>query len=77
MDVKNVRRPLTDTTMPRESLVHPVESKMHTRSEIKNMTSDSQTEEDRNKKINGPSNVKLMQIETNYKGKHCYVSNYM
>ncbi|XP_018056964.1 PREDICTED: probable serine/threonine-protein kinase mps1 [Atta colombica] len=67
MDVKNVRRPLTDTTVPRESLVHSVESKMHTRSEIKSMTSDSQTQEDRNKKTNGPSNVKLMQIETNYK----------
>ncbi|KAG5322202.1 TTK kinase, partial [Pseudoatta argentina] len=69
MDVKNVRRPLTDTTMPRESLVHPVESKMlmHTRSEVKSMTSDSQTQEDRNRKTNRLSNVKLMQTETNYK----------
>ncbi|EGI70207.1 Dual specificity protein kinase Ttk [Acromyrmex echinatior] len=69
MDVKNVRRPLTDTTVPRESLVHPVESKMlmHTRSEVKNMISDSQTQEDRNRKTNRLSNVKLMQTETNYK----------
>ncbi|KAG5326549.1 TTK kinase, partial [Acromyrmex heyeri] len=69
MDVKNVRRPLTDTTVPRESLVHPVESKMlmHTRSEVKSMTSDSQTQEDRNRKTNRLSNVKLMQTETNYK----------
>ncbi|KYN14118.1 PREDICTED: probable serine/threonine-protein kinase mps1 [Trachymyrmex cornetzi] len=69
MDVKNVRRPLTDTTVPRESLVHPVESKMlmHTRAEVKSMTSESQTQEDRNRKTIGPLNVKLMQTETNYK----------
>lgn len=66
--------------MPRESLVYPVESKplMHTHSEVKSMTSESQTHEDRNRKTIGLSNVKLMQTETNYdKGKHCYVSNYV
>ncbi|XP_018392994.1 PREDICTED: serine/threonine-protein kinase mph1 [Cyphomyrmex costatus] len=71
MDVKNVRRPLTDTTLipQRERLVHSVESKpliLHTRSEVKSMTSESQLQEDRNRKTVGLSDVKLMQTKTNY-----------
>jgi len=76
-----MRRPLTDTTlMHAESLVHPVESKLllHTRAETKSVTSESQAQEDRNKKMAGLSDVKLTQIETNYNnGKHYNASNYV
>ncbi|XP_028050394.1 probable serine/threonine-protein kinase mps1 isoform X2 [Monomorium pharaonis] len=70
MDIKNTRRPLTDATLTHsDSLTHPLESKplsLHTRSEVKSVTSESQ-QEDRNRKITvGLSDVKLMQTQTNY-----------
>ncbi|XP_011708168.1 PREDICTED: serine/threonine-protein kinase MPS1 [Wasmannia auropunctata] len=69
VDAKNVRRPLTDSTLHGESSAHPVESKpllLHTRSEAKNIKSESQPQEERSRKTIGLSDVKLMQTETSH-----------
>lgn len=77
-----MRRPLTDATlMHNDSLGHPLESKpllLHTRAEAKNIASESQSEEDKNRKTVGLSDMKLIQTETNYNnGKHYSASNYL
>lgn len=81
MDVKNIRRPLTNTMlMHGESLAHPVESKplLHTRPEAKSITSETQPQEDKSRKMVGLPDVKLMQTETNYdNGKYYSASNYI
>lgn len=78
MDVKNMRRPLTNATlMHSDSLAHPLESKpllLPTRVETKSVTSESQSQENKNKTV-GLSDVKLMQTETNDNGKHYKASN--
>lgn len=77
-DVKNMRRPLTDTTfMHSDSLAHPLESKpllLSTRVETKSDTSESQSQENKNKTI-GLADVKLKQTEPNDNGKHYKISN--
>nr|XP_012231730.1 PREDICTED: LOW QUALITY PROTEIN: protein kinase 3 [Linepithema humile] len=69
VDAKNVRRPLTNTTLAHsEALAYPLESKpfsSHTRLEAKCATFESQ-QEDRSKRTVGLSDVKPMQTETNY-----------
>lgn len=54
--------------MHSDSLGHLLESKpllLHTRAEAKSVASESKPEEDRNKKIVGLSDMKLMQTEIN------------
>lgn len=68
------------TLMHNDPLAHPLESKLllHTRAETKSITSESQPEEDKNKKTVGLSDMKLIQTETNYNnGKHYSASNYV
>lgn len=81
MDAKNIRRPLTDATYMHSDSSHPLESKpplLHTRVEAKSVTSESQSEEDKSRKMVKSSDIKLMQTETNYdNGKHYSASNYM
>lgn len=65
--------------MHNDSLAHSLESKpflLHTRTETKNITSESQPEEDKNRKMVGLSDMKSIQTKTNYNnGKHYSASN--